>query len=104
MRHEPLWWARARELRAKGLSLPAIGRLVKKDHTSVKYAVDDEFRQRRIANQQEANKNRSPQRSATPEAKHRQKITRTALQEAEARGVNPDLILQEWGEPMRHCA
>lgn len=104
MRHEPLWWARARELRAKGLTWPSIARLVKKDHTTVMYAVDEEFRRRRLALKNEANKNRAPQKSATPEAKHRQKVTRTALLEAEARGVNPDLILKEWGEPMRRCA
>lgn len=47
-------YAAARELRAAGWSLPRIARAFGRDHTSILYAVDPEFRKRKLARQRKA--------------------------------------------------
>lgn len=38
-RQRPAWWAEAREMAGRGVKPQVIARLLKKDHTSVKYAL-----------------------------------------------------------------
>lgn len=44
---EPDWWQHAREMRSRGLSCGVIQRLLKRDHTSIVYATNDAFRERK---------------------------------------------------------
>lgn len=46
---EPDWWQRAREMRSRGLSCGVIQRLLKRDHTTIIFATNEQFRQRKRA-------------------------------------------------------
>lgn len=44
---EPPWWAEAREMRERGLTLHQIGRKLGKSTAAILYATDPEFRERK---------------------------------------------------------
>ena len=48
-RREPEWWARAREMRARGRSLAVIARTLRRSRSGVHYALRDDYRARKAA-------------------------------------------------------
>jgi len=95
-RQEPLWWAKARRLVANGHSYANAGRLCGgRNHTSVKYAVDNDWRARRKDRMKGTPG--KPDRHMTPEQNARRRLLNAAHAEAMATGSHVDQILVAWG-------
>lgn len=101
MTQEPLWWQQAREMRSQNKSLGTIARILKKDHTTVLYAVDVEFREKRRAQNLERGRTRKYKQKFKDYA--RGQIVAAARQEAEATGQHIDLVLIAWGTTPRRA-
>lgn len=95
---EPLWWERARELRADGLSYESIGLLLNKHHVSVIYAIDDERRMRVKETKRRSMIGKYVKRTRTAAQKARHSVVQCANEEARVTGRHVDEILIAWGD------
>lgn len=92
---EPLWWAAARRLKARGLALEAIATRLGRSLSGVRYALDP-------ARRESENRRRRGRPITGPgNAPARRKLVRAARAEAEAAGRHVDDVLIGWGLPAR---
>ena len=105
MAQEQLWWAKARELRAKGLSYGQIGKLCGKDPTTVIYALsDNKKREKRRAHARKWWAKYGKLDAPSQEQQNRNRLVKRARDEARDTGRNVDEILVEWGTYPRRAA